>query len=321
VTPEPTPNSRADSTIALGRVGALSENDALAVRRLVSSAPDAADNPQLSEQALLNLRVASGVQHVLAREESDEITGYAQVTSQPPDDEDPAGHSLIELATAVGRGALAHGLIRESMPLAQAQSAAAPVRLWAHGEHSPVHEAAKAAGFAATRTLFQLRRPLAGEPTLTEGELTLPKGVRLRDFVPGQDDAAWLAVNAAAFATHPEQGGWTQTELTERINSDWFDPAGFLLAVRDEELLGFHWTKVHRGGPKPLGEVYVIGVAPSAQGMKLGKTLLVAGLRHLIADGLDTVLLYVDESNTTAVQLYRRMGLTTFAADVQYSHA
>jgi mycothiol synthase len=311
VTSEPTPNSPA----------ALTPEQAAAVRRLASSAPDAADSPQLSEQALLNLGSAT-VQHLLVADETACILGYAQVSEQAPEHGDSRPPAGIELVTAIDASAeVAAVLLRESMRLIARDFPNSTARLWAHGEQSPIHAAAAAAGFAATRTLFQLRRPLIGEPSLTEGDLSLPAGVALRDFVPGSDDAAWLAVNAAAFATHPEQGGWTQTELTERIQSDWFDATGFLLAVRDGELLGFHWTKVHRDGPKPLGEVYVIGVAPSAQGMKLGKTLLIAGLRHLIADGLDTVLLYVDESNTTAVQLYRRMGFTTFAADVQYSHA
>jgi mycothiol synthase len=309
VTSEPTPYSPA----------ALSPEQAAAVRRLVSSAPDAADSPQLSEQALLNLGSAD-VQHVLITDDTDGILGYAQVSEQPAEGDDPRPVTGIELITAgQGSAALAGTLLAESLRLIEREVTASTVQVWAHGEHSPVHQAAKAAGFTATRTLFQLRRPLAGEPSLTDGELVLPPGVSLRSFVPGQDDEAWLAVNAAAFATHPEQGSWTQSELTERINSDWFDPAGFLLAVRGPELLGFHWTKVHRDGPQPLGEVYVIGVAPRAQGMRLGKSLLLAGLRHLIDQQLETVLLYVDESNTTAVQLYRRLGFTTFSADVQYS--
>ena len=55
-------------------------------------------------------------------------------------------------------------------------------------------------------------------------------GLRLRAFRPGRDEDAWLSVNSRAFAHHPEQGGWTRTDLAEREASDWFDPAGLLIA-------------------------------------------------------------------------------------------
>jgi mycothiol synthase len=95
----------------------------------------------------------------------------------------------------------------------------------------------------------------------------------------------------------------------------WFDPAGFLLAERDDTLLGFHWTKTHDDG---AGEVYVLGVSPDAQGLGLGNALLVRGLRHLQQRGCPTVLLYVDGDNTTAVRLYEKAGFTSYDTDVQW---
>ncbi|BDH59061.1 hypothetical protein MTP03_40000 [Tsukamurella sp. PLM1] len=94
--------------------------------------------------------------------------------------------------------------------------------------------------------------------------------MRVRTYAGPADDAAILAVNNAAFAWHPEQGGWGQEQIDERTGADWFDPAGLFLAVGDEgELLGFHWTKV--ADPETgLGEVYVVAVAPEGQGRGLG---------------------------------------------------
>lgn len=151
----------------------------------------------------------------------------------------------------------------------------------------------------------------------------VPDGVQVRAFVPGQDEDAWLAANAAAFAHHPEQGSMTRADLEARMAEDWFDPSGFLLAVResDGELLGFHWTKVHpRSGSHPaIGEVYVVGVTPQAQGTGLGKALTLAGISHLHDSGLDAVMLYVDADNTAAVSLYRKLGFVRWDVDVMYA--
>jgi mycothiol synthase len=133
-------------------------------------------------------------------------------------------------------------------------------------------------------------------------------------------------VNARAFADHPDQGRWTLRDLRVRMAEPWFDPRGFLLAVRGDELLGFHWTKVHgahRDGSdthahEPIGEVYVLGVDPAAAGLGLGTALTLAGLRHLRAEGLQQAMLYVDEANTTAVRLYTRLGFARWTTDVSY---
>jgi len=100
----------------------------------------------------------------------------------------------------------------------------------------------------------------------------------------------------------------------------WFDPAGLLVAEDGSGMLGFHWTKQHDAH---LGEVYVVGVAPSAQGRGLGKVLTLAGLHHLHGLGVDEVLLYVESDNAAAVAVYSRLGFEHAAADthVQYRRA
>ena len=139
------------------------------------------------------------------------------------------------------------------------------------------------------------------------------------------DDAELLRVNNAAFAWHPEQGGWTGAELAERRAEAWFDPAGLFLALdrADPRLLGFHWTKVHGDPADGLGEVYVVGVDPAAQGRGLGATLTAVGLQHLAgrlsAAADPTVLLYVESDNAAAVRTYEKLGFAVYSTDTAYA--
>ena len=194
------------------------------------------------------------------------------------------------------------------------------IRLWAHGDLPSASAFAEARGFRPTRSLWQLRRALTAGPELPEP--AFPAGVTVRTFVPGEDEEAWLAVNARAFAHHPEQGAWTRADIDLREAEPWFDPKGFFLAERDGQLVGFHWTKVHPEGPDgvPEGEVYVVGIDPGRQGGGLGRALTIAGLRYLHDRGLGHVMLYVDEDNTAAARMYTALGFSRVKTDVMYLH-
>ena len=196
------------------------------------------------------------------------------------------------------------------------------IRLWAHGDLPSAEGFARARGLTRVRSLWQMRRPL-GASAAGLPEPVFPAGVSVRTFIPGKDEEAWLRVNSRAFAHHPEQGAWTRQDIELREAEPWFDPAGFFLAERDGELIGFHWTKVHESGPDgtPEGEVYVVGVDPGQQGGGLGRALTLVGLRHLRDEGLAHVMLYVDEDNSAARRLYASLGFDRWTADVMYHRA
>ncbi|MFF9865469.1 mycothiol synthase [Streptomyces sp. NPDC013953] len=262
----------------------------------------------VSEQGRLQLRHGrrAGVSHLLLTVRG-ELVGYAQL-----EDTDPVEAPAAELVVHPAHRGRGHGRALGSALLA---ASGKRLRVWAHGGKSAARHLSQVLGLTLFRELRQMRRPLA---PLDIPEPPLPPGVSVRAFVPGQDDAAWLAVNAAAFAHHPEQGSMTQRDLDDRKEEPWFDPKGFFLAVReaDGEIVGFHWTKVH--AEEQLGEVYVLGISPQAQGGGLGKALTAIGLRHLAAQGLPTAMLYVDADNTAAVRVYERMGFTTHEVDLMY---
>jgi mycothiol synthase len=261
-----------------------------AVRELIAAVETRDGAPPLSDHALLQLAGSrSGLSHLLAHE-GPQVVGYAQL-----DD------GVAELAARESAGELL---------AAVEPHATGELLVWSHGKRSPVGPAAEARGYVSSRALWQMRRPATELP-----EVNLPDGVAIRSFVPGQDEDAWLAVNAAAFADHAEQGRWTRADIDAREAESWFDPAGFLLAERDSALLGFHWTKMH---PGRIGEVYVLGVAPEAQGMRLGPALLAAGLRYVVGRGAGELMLYVEESNAGAMRLYERFGFRRYDVSVQY---
>ena len=85
-------------------------------------------------------------------------------------------------------------------------------------------------------------------------------------------------------------------------------------------MLGFHWTKQHDAlGEAGLGEVYVLGVDPDAQGRGLAKALLLTGLAHLRDAGDEVVELYVEADQPGPVGLYRAYGFTDASRDVMYA--
>lgn len=182
-------------------------------------------------------------------------------------------------------------------------------RFWAHGDLPAARALAASAALVAERTLLVLRLTFDGPPAPER----VPDGITLRTFEPHDVDAV-VEVNARAFAHHPEQGAMDRADMERRMASDWFDPAGLFVAERDGRVVGFHWTKVEDS----IGEVYVVGIDPDAQGGGLGTALTARGLRHLHEQGLPVVDLYVEGDNAPALAVYRNLGFTDHARDTLY---
>jgi mycothiol synthase len=283
----------------------LSDDEQGKVRELIAAAKQADGVPPVGDQVLREL-AHDRTRHLLAVD-GDDVIGYLNLT------EAPAMAELVVHPEARRRGigsSLARTALSEGGPDA---------RIWAHGNLEPARATAAALGLVVVRELLQMRRPLTDLPAIT-----VPDGVRIDTYSGPADDAELLRVNNAAFAWHPEQSGWTDDDIAERRGEPWFDPAGLFMAVDDQtgKLLGFHWTKVHSGD---LGEVYIVGIDPAAQGRGLGATLTLVGLHHL-AERLSqslrpTVTLYVEADNAAAVKTYQRLGFDVFSVDAAYATA
>lgn len=297
-----------------------------AVHRLLDRATEADGVRPLSEHVMLHLRYGGDTpaRNLLLRR-GEAVLGYAHL-----DVTDPVEGASAEVV--VDPDHRRRGLGRRLVTAVREQSPEGRVRLWAHGDHPGAHALSRSLGYTRVRDLWQMRRSLSAPLPAP----TWPQGVTVRTFAPGRDEDDWVALNALAFADHPEQGGLTRADLDQRMRESWFDPKGFFLAEKDGRLVGFHWTKVHGGnfahdhgvgagegmghGHDPIGEVYVVGVDPAVHGGGLGAALTLTGLRHLRSLGLPQVMLYVDAENSPAIRVYERLGFTRWDTDVMYLH-
>ncbi|WP_227998317.1 mycothiol synthase [Nocardia australiensis] len=285
-------------------------NTARTVRALLERATAADDVAPVSEQAVLSLTSAGAARHLLVRDD-DAVAGYANLV--PAHGEHPA---MAEVA--VDPAARGHGIGTRLVAAALAEGGAG-TRVWAHGNRPPAQAVAARLDLVTARELWQMRRALA-TPELPE--LSVPAGIVLRTYSGPDDDAELLRVNSAAFAWHPEQGAWTERDIAARRDEPWFDPQGLYFAADAADpghLLGFHWTKVHYDEDPMVGEVYVVGIDPAAQGRGLGRLLTLAGLRYLRERELAEVLLYTEADNTAAVHTYTRLGFAAAHIDVAYA--
>lgn len=291
---------------------ALSDDEQRQVRALIAAAAECDGVTPVGEQVLRELP-GSRTGHLLA-DDGDTLVGYLNLAA--PQDDLSSMAELVVHPQARRRG-IGTALCRAALTRTEMRN-----RFWAHGTLAAARATAAKLGLTAVRELLQMRRPLSGLPAVS-----IPPGVRIRSYAGAADDAELLRVNNAAFAWHPEQGGWTLENLAERRAEPWFDPHGLFLAFEDadpDRLLGFHWTKIHLGKPG-IGEVYIVGVDPAARGRGLGRTLTEVGVAWL-ADRLanaerPTVLLYVESDNAAALRTYRQLGFTVYSVDTAYAVA
>ena len=286
------------------------------VLSLIKDVQDFDNTPAIAEHVLLHLRHGGDKadSHLLIQKDN-QVIGYAHLDKT----DQVAGPSVELVIHPEHRGSgIGSDLLKSAI-----EACGNKIRLWSHGDLPEARALAQANSFTKVRTVIQMSKELIEV-------LAVNCDYKIRSFLPDLDNKAWLTLNNQAFTNHPEQGNWSEADLSIRLNEDWFDEKGFFIAQDGTELIGFTWTKVHGGHSHahvageehhdhaPIGEIYVTAVSKEYAGKGVGKALTITGLNYLKYQGLNSAMLYVDEDNQIAFNLYKSLGFIESSKDVMY---
>jgi len=286
------------------------------VLSLIKAAQDFDNTPAIAEHVLLHLRHGGDkADSHLVLQKDNQVIAYAHL-----DKTDQVAGPSVELVIHPEhrRSGIGSQLLKQAIEICGEK-----MRLWSHGDLPEARVLAQSNNFIKVRTVIQMSKDLTEISPIN-------CDYQIRSFLPDLDNQAWLTLNKQAFAHHPEQGNWSHSDLSIRLNEDWFDEKGFFVAEDKDQLIGFCWTKIHGGHShshetesdhhdhEPIGEIYVMAVSEEYEGRSIGKALTITGLNYLKYQGLSSAMLYVDEENKKAVNLYKSLGFVESGKDFMY---
>jgi mycothiol synthase len=154
-------------------------------------------------------------------------------------------------------------------------------------------------GLPRVRSTWMMERPSPDRP-----EVAWPDGVEPRLY-DGTERMMrdWNDTYNRSFVEHYHYVPSTLDETRAILARPDADPKGLMLAYRGDRCVGFCRNELHAG----RGEIGILGVAPEARRMGLGRALLCWGVSWLMERDAKVTLL-VDGENESAQNLYRSEG-------------
>jgi mycothiol synthase len=297
--------------VEISTVDSLDSEQQEKVLDIVHAAFHADEVKPLSEHVELHLKHGGDkpISHILAVK-NNEIVGYGHL-DQTDLLEGPSAELVVHPKER-NKG-IAKLILKTIETLASKN-----IRLWAHGNTAAAENFATKLGYQPIREISQMQLSLFE----TFADFEFSDDFTLTTYQGDVDNEDILKINKSAFQDLPDQAAWTAADLKLRLNESWFDPTGLaILRTKSKVPAGYCWTKVHghdSHGHKPLGELYVLAIAPEFQGLGLGKQLTLWSLHHLRTLGLSEAMLYVDAKNTKAKKIYTELGFANSGSDTLY---
>lgn len=173
-------------------------------------------------------------------------------------------------------------------------------------------------GFKIERYFLAMERSLS-EPI---PEAQLPEGFHLRKVGSEEDAEAWVETFNQTFIDH-----WNYWELNvEAFKHKLEDPTYrsdlSLVAIAPDDTMAAvcDCYIIEKDGPgSKQGFIGVLGTKQSFRKRGLGRNILLAALHNFKAEGLNTVILYVDADNLSgATRLYESVGFHRVNTQIAY---
>lgn len=162
-------------------------------------------------------------------------------------------------------------------------------------------------GFSRITANLELVLPREQASRLADTEL--PAGFTVRPMRSFTETLLLTSVQNRVFADHWGFSKNTVDEVQARLELPATGPEHVLFIESPEgEIAGYIWTALEWQRDHTCGKVWMTGVAPDYRGKRLGTPLILAGIKHLLAEGAADVHLEVIEGNKAAMRIYSQLG-------------
>ena len=138
--------------------------------------------------------------------------------------------------------------------------------------------------------------------------LELPVGVGVRSFRQGHDERELTELQNATFGDSWGFCPNTIKEIRARVDLRDTVPDGILFLTKGTQSISYNWTTRQAGPDGTLGKIAMTGVHPRERGRGLFLPTVIAGMRYLVSEGINTITLETNESNSSAQQVYTSLG-------------
>ena len=225
------------------------------------------------------------------------------------------GYHLLSPEPLIGRAVIAGGMIPEFRDseilirllrdsVARAKDVGARVvhfqtALDAHDDRRLL----ESEGFQKIKEFWQMRWEGSELPPLR-----LRPGFQLKSFELGKDETMLTELQNTAFGENWGFSPNTVDQIAARVRTKVSPPEGVIFIMDGKSAAAYNWTQRIQNDYGHVGFVAMTGVHPSYRGSGLGTAIVVAGMQHLLSEGVDAVELEVDAENTPARELYLKLG-------------